>query len=100
MNAASQPSLFDAEQIVDDPQAAAARVRMREMIERLKATSVPYWQDQSGVILDDGAFQRAMRLVPREEAQALWADFDAQMERLYAIWAAACASPSEAASGP
>lgn len=69
------------------------------MIERLKATSVPNWRDEAGVILDDGAFQRAMRLVPREEAQALWADFDAQMERLYAIWAGAGASPSEAAPG-
>jgi hypothetical protein len=46
-----------------------------------------------------GAFQRAMRLVPPEEAQALWADFDAQMERLYAVWVADCASPSKAASG-
>jgi hypothetical protein len=100
MKAASQPSLFDAEQIVDDQQAASARTRMRAMIDRLKATSVPYWRDESAVILDDGAFQRAMRLVPREEAQALWADFDTQMERLYAIWAAARASPSEAAPGP
>jgi hypothetical protein len=66
----------------------------------LRATSVPYWRDEAAVILDDGAFQRAMRLVPHEEAQALWADFDAQMERLYAIWAAACASPSEAAPAP
>ena len=32
--------------------------------------------------------------------QALWAEFDAQMARLYARWAAACASPSETASGP
>jgi hypothetical protein len=100
MNAASQPSLFDVDRIVDDAQATAARARMREMIERLKTTSVPNWRDEAGVILDDGAFQRAMRLVPREEALALWAEFDAQMERLYAIWAAACASPSRAASGP
>jgi hypothetical protein len=99
MNAASQPSLFDVDRIVDDQQAVSARMRMREMIERLKATSVPYWRDEAAVILDDGAFQRAMRLVPREEAQSLWADFDAQMERLYAIWAAASASPSDAASG-
>jgi len=99
MNAASQRSLFDAGQIVDDQQAEAARMRMRAMIDRLKATSVPYWRDESAVILDDGAFQRAMRLVPREEAQALWAEFDAQMERLYAIWAAARGSPSDAASG-
>jgi hypothetical protein len=88
MNPASQPSLFDVDQIVDDQQAVSARMRMRGMIERLKSTSVPFWQDQTGVILDDGAFQRAMRLVPPEEAQALWADFDAQMERLYTIWVA------------
>ena len=100
MSAASQPSLFDVDQIADDRQAAAARVRMREMIERLKATSVPYWRDEAAVILDNGAFQRAMRLVPHEEAQVLWADFDAQMERLYAIWAGACASPSAAAAEP
>jgi hypothetical protein len=100
MNAASQPSLFDANQLVDDQQAASARSRMQKMIDRLKATSEPYWRDEAGVILDDGAFQRAMRLVPREEAVALWADFNAQMERLYAIWSAACASRSEAASGP
>jgi len=100
MNAASQPNLFDVDRIADDQQAAAARVRMRKMIERLKATSVPYWRDEAAVILDDGAFQRAMRLVPREEAQALWADFDAQMQRLYVIWAAACVPPSEAAPGP
>ena len=90
MKAASQPSLFDVDRIVDDQQATAARTRMWEMIERLKATSVPTWRDEAGVILEDGAFQRAMRLVPREEAQTLWVDFDAQMERLYAIWAAAC----------
>src|ERR1700722_7855656 len=103
MNAASQPSLFDADRIVDDQQAVAAPAPVRGVVERLKAASVPYWRDQTAVILDDGAFQRAMRLVPPDEAQALWADFDAQMERLYAIWAAACAlpsEPSEAASGP
>jgi hypothetical protein len=100
MNAASQSSLFDAGGFVDNQQAASARTRMRAMIERLRATSVPCWRDEAAVILDDGAFQRAMRLVPPEEAQALWAEFDAQMERLYARWAAACASPSETASGP
>jgi hypothetical protein len=99
MDAASQPSLFDVDRILDDQQATAARTRMRGMIERLRATSVPYWRDEAGVILDDGAFQRAMRLVQREEAQALWADFDAQMERLYAIWAAARVQPSAAGPG-
>ena len=95
MNAASQPSLFDVDPIVDDRQVVAARMRMVGMIERLKAASAPFWRDEAAVILDDGAFQRAMRLVPADEAKALWADFDAQMERIYAIWAAARASPSD-----
>jgi hypothetical protein len=88
MKAASQTSLFDTDRVVNDQQAATARTRMREMTDRLKATSVPYWRDEAAVILDDGAFQRAMRLVPREEAQALWAEFDKEMQRVYAIWAA------------
>ncbi|HTB44712.1 MAG TPA: hypothetical protein VK741_13870 [Acetobacteraceae bacterium] len=99
MSAASQPSLFDADRIVDDQQAASARMRMRAMIDRLKAASVPYWRDEAAVILDDGAFQRAMRLVPPEEAQALWADFDKEMQRLYAMRAATDSVTSHGASG-
>lgn len=94
MDAASQPSLFDADRTVDNPQSEPARTRMREMIERLKASSVPYWRDQAAVILDDGAFQRAMRLVPPDEAKTLWDDFDIQMNRLYAIWIATGSSTS------
>jgi hypothetical protein len=90
--------MFDADGIADDQEAAFARERMLTMIDRLKATSVPFWKDQMAVILDDGTFQRAMRLVPHEEAQALWAEFDAQAERLYAIWAAARDSQPETAS--
>jgi hypothetical protein len=99
MKAATQSSLFDAGGFVDDQQAASARARMRDMIERLRAASVPYWRDEAAVILDDGAFQRAMRLVPPDEARSLWTEFDAQMQRLYAIWAAPRAEASERASG-
>jgi len=74
-------------------------MRMRAMIDRLKAASVPYWRDEAAVILDDGAFQRAMRLVPPEEAQALWADFDKEMQRLYAMRAATDSVTSQGASG-
>ena len=63
------------------------------MIERLKVAPAPPWKDDAGVILDDGAFRRAMRLVPTEEAQASWAEFDAEMERLYAIWIRSRAGP-------
>ena len=64
------------------------------MIDRLVGESLPPWKDQMGVILDDGAFQRAMQHVPMDEAKVLWAEFDAQMERLYAIWASLPATPT------
>lgn len=89
MSAATQPSLFDGDSPADRQQAESARMRMRQMIDRLQAASVPYWRDEAAVILDDGALKRAMRLVPPQEAQALWTIFDKEMQRLYAIWAAA-----------
>ena len=84
MASAQQPGLFDAPSPAG-VQAEAARARMRGMIERLRGCDAPPWTDQMGVILDDGAFQRAMRLVPDAEARALWAEFDAHMERLSAL---------------
>jgi len=88
MNAAVQPGLFDNAAFVQAPEAAAARARMRETIEALKATDVPPWKDEMGVILRDGAFKRAMWLVPDDESKVLWAEYDVEMERLYAVWAA------------
>ena len=81
-----QPGLFDAERACQQTQAESARARMRETIDRLRFLSAPPWTDETAVMLQDGAFKRAMRLVPTDEAEALWAEFDAQMERLYAIW--------------
>jgi len=40
------------------------------------------------VILLEGSFRRTMHLVPADDAQAFWQEWDAEMERLYAIWAA------------
>lgn len=87
MNASSrQPGLFDTDGGPGHAEAEAARARMREMIDQLVAATAPPWTDQMGVILRDGSFKRAMRLVPADEADALWAEYDAQMERLHAIW--------------
>ena len=99
MKVESQLSLFDTDRNADAQQTVAARERMRGMIDRLKAASVPWWQKEMEVIFDEGAFQRAVRLVPPEEAQALRVEFDAEMERLYAIWAADFDARAEAAPG-
>ena len=88
---ARQPGLFDTDAGTGpgtgEADAAFARGRMREAIGRLRGASVPPWRDEAGVILEDGAFRRAMRMVPAAEAEALWAEYDREMERLYAVWA-------------
>lgn len=87
MNAPSrQLGLFDTDQGHDHAEAEAARARMREMIDQLRTATVAPWVSQIDVILCDGVFRRAMRLVPTDEANVLWAEYDVQMERLYAIW--------------
>ena len=87
MGTASQYSLFDAGGLTDSQEAEIGRTRMRAMIDRLKTADEGWWKDQMAVILDDGAFKRAMALVPKEEAESLWAEYDAEMERHYAVWA-------------
>ncbi len=86
---AGQLGLFENDHGVDQAQAAEARARMAGMIARLREACEPPWKDEAGVILDDGSFRRAMLLVPDGEAQALWAAYDAEMERLYAVFSQA-----------
>jgi hypothetical protein len=94
MNASAAPQdLFAPARGANHQEAAAARARMMAMIARLETATAPPWDTQVAIILDDGAFKRAMRLVPADEAQALWTRFDAQMDRLYAIWAEANLPP-------
>ncbi len=82
----AQLGLFDSDHDAVQGEAALARARMREMIDRVSTATEPLWKDAMGAILDDGSFQRAMHLVPAEEAQALWAEYDAHMTRLCAVW--------------
>ncbi len=43
------------------------------------------WPDQLSVIREDNAFRYAKGLLPAEEGAALWAAFDREMDRLYAV---------------
>jgi aspartate/tyrosine/aromatic aminotransferase len=82
----AQLGLFESDHGADGAQAVLARARMRATIDRLDALSMPTWTNDTAVIMEDGAFRRAMQWVPVDEAQTLWAEFDRQMQRLYAIW--------------
>jgi hypothetical protein len=48
------------------------------------AAAMP-WPDQLSVIREDNAFRYAKGLLPPEEGEALWAAFDREMDRLYAV---------------
>jgi hypothetical protein len=43
------------------------------------------WPDLLSIIREDNAFRFGKDVLPREEGAALWAEFDAEMDRLYAI---------------
>ncbi len=72
---------------------AAARAQMRAMINRVKPIPEPYWKTQIGAILGIGSFKRAMWVVPKQQAQALWAEFESHMDPLTAIRDAARGFP-------
>ena len=64
----------------------AARIRMFTLIGKLAKATTPPWQSETEIILDEGGFQRAMRLVPAEESRELWDRYDQEMDRLYTMW--------------
>lgn len=84
----AQGSLFDTDDLPQASEVAAARKRMRDTIDALREMAVPPWTKEIEVILRDGEFKRAMWLVSAEEGAAWWAEYDVEMERLYAVWAA------------
>ena len=43
------------------------------------------WPDQLAVIREDNAFRFGKDVLPPAEGAALWAEFDAEMDRLYAV---------------
>jgi len=49
-----------------------------------EATEMP-WQGLLAIIREDNGFRYDKDALPPEEGAALWAEFDAHMDRLYAI---------------
>lgn len=64
----------------------AARIRMCTLIGKLAKATTPPWQSETEIILDEGGFQRAMRLIPADESRELWDRYDQEMDRLYTMW--------------
>jgi hypothetical protein len=85
----SQPDLFGAESHISEPpsDAIVARVRSRlhATLALVKSAEAMPWPDQLAIIREDNAFRFGKDVLPRDEGAALWAEFDAEMNRLYAI---------------
>jgi hypothetical protein len=64
---------------------ALVRQRLNAALTLVKAAQAMPWTDQLAIIREDNAFRLAKDLLPPAEGAALWAEFDAEMDRLYAI---------------
>lgn len=64
---------------------AIYRKRLRASLALVKAAEVMPWNDMLTIIKEDNAFRFGKDVLPPEEGAALWAEFNVEMDRLYAI---------------
>jgi hypothetical protein len=69
----------------NDEIVALVRRRLHATLALVKAADTMPWPDLLSIIREDNAFRFGKDVLPREEGMALWAEFDAEMNRLYAI---------------
>lgn len=64
---------------------ALMRKRMLETLDMMKAAQAMPWTDRIAVIHVENAFRANKNLLPPAEGAALWAEFDREMDRLFAL---------------
>jgi hypothetical protein len=64
---------------------ALVRSRLHVTLALVKAADAMPWADQLAIIREDNAFRFGKDMLPPAEGAALWAEFDAEMDRLYAV---------------
>jgi hypothetical protein len=64
---------------------ALVRSRLRASLALVKSADAMPWPDQLAIIREDNAFRFGKDVLPPDEGAALWAEFDVEMNRLYAI---------------
>jgi hypothetical protein len=77
---ASHPSDQPTPEIV-----ALVRAPLHATLALVKAAEAMPWPDQLAIIREDNAFRYGKDVLPPAEGAALWAEFDVEMDRLYAI---------------
>lgn len=85
----SQPDLFgSASPVREQPSeeiVTLVRSRLHATLALVKAAETMPWTDQLTIIREDNAFRFGKEVLPPAEGAALWAEFDAEMDRLYSI---------------
>ncbi len=64
---------------------ALVRARLHAALALVRSAEAMPWPDQLSIIREDNAFRFGKDVLPPAEGAALWAEFDAEMDRLYAI---------------
>ena len=68
-----------------DEVAAIIRARLRATLALVRSAQAMPWTDILSIIRAENAFRFDKEALPPEEEAALWAAFDVEMDRLYAI---------------
>ena len=68
-----------------DEVVALIRARLHATLALVKSAKAMPWLDTLSVVREDNAFRFGKDALPPEEGAALWAEFDAEMDRLYAV---------------
>jgi len=85
---ASQADLFGPTRAAEAPSeevVALIRSRLHATLALVKAAEAMPWTDRLAIIREDNAFRFGKDALPAAEGAALWAEFDVEMDRLYAV---------------
>ncbi len=84
-----QADLFETpSRISDSPNeevVTIVRARLHASLALVKSAAVMPWPDMLTIIREDNAFRFGKDVLPAAEGAALWAAFNVEMDRLYAI---------------
>ncbi|HKM61655.1 MAG TPA: hypothetical protein VJY39_04110 [Acidisphaera sp.] len=69
------------------------RARLQATLALVKSAQTMPWTDILAIIREENAFRYGKEALPPEEGAALWAEFDVEMDRLYAIMNAGADAP-------
>ena len=64
---------------------ALVRARLHAALALVRGAPEMPWVDMLSIIREDNAFRYGKDLLPAAEGAALWAEFDREMDRLYAV---------------